>query len=250
MTMKIDIQSGLFIDNLTRTVQSGQDILKNVTCHTEKQKILVLLGPSGSGKSTLLRCIAGLDDYTGDVHFDNTPVSSLPKGTMGMVFQHFQLFPHKTILENLMLAPSLHKNQTHDALEKKAMNLLVQFAMDDKAQAYPAQLSGGQKQRIAITRALMMDPKILLLDEPTSALDPEMVHDVANLLLNLKTQSDDGTPRCDLLVVATHELRLAEKIADYILFLNHGKVEDHQPALEFFKSPTSSRGQRFLSNMN
>lgn len=241
---------GLTIHNLTRTLPNGHTLLKDISCCVEKQKILVLLGPSGSGKSTLLRCIAGLDAYTGDVCFDGMPVSTLPKGTMGMVFQHFQLFAHKTIRENLMLAPMLHQTMDAQTLEKKAHGLFTQFGMDEKSASYPAQLSGGQKQRVAIMRALMMDPKILLLDEPTSALDPEMVNDVADLLLQLGKASPDNTHRCALLVVATHELRLAEKIADHVLFLNHGVVEASQPAAEFFNNPTSDRAKRFLSNMH
>lgn len=244
------MKQGLNIQNLTRTVAQGHTILKDVTCYIEPQKILVLLGPSGSGKSTLLRCIAGLDAYTGAIHFDGTPVSNLDAGTMGMVFQHFQLFPHKTIQGNLMLAPSLLTLQEPAQIEQRAHDLLKQFGMFDKAHAYPSQLSGGQKQRVAITRALMMNPKILLLDEPTSALDPEMVNDVADLLLQLKQTTQADHNQCKLLVIATHELRLAEKIADHILFLNHGVIEASQPASVFFENPHSPRAQKFLSNMH
>lgn len=245
---QVDTTHGLQINNVTRVVSHGHAILKDVTCHVPSHQILVLLGPSGSGKSTLLRAIAGLESYTGSITWNHAPIQNLARGKMGMVFQNFQLFPHKTVLDNLMLAPSIHAAMEHQALQTKAQGLLRQFGMEDKAASYPVQLSGGQKQRIAITRALMMDPEVLLLDEPTSALDPEMVNDVAILLRHLVDESNPK--RCQLLVVATHELRLAEKIADYVVFLNHGQVEAYQKAKDFFNAPMSDRAKRFLSNMH
>lgn len=215
-------------------------ILKDVNLDIPSKETLVLVGPSGSGKSTLLRCIAGLEDYTGEILWKNKPISSYPKGYIGMVFQNFQLFPHLTVLGNLTLAVKLQgKIQDIDA---KARKLLKHFGLADKENAYPHQLSGGQKQRIAIARALMMEPKILLLDEPTSALDPEMVGDVANLLQDVKKS-------CDLLIVATHEMRLAKRVADHIAFLDKGVVCELTAGSEFFEKPKTERGQKFIADM-
>ncbi len=232
----------LVLNNISKVVGSDLTILKDICFEVVAGNILVLLGPSGSGKSTLLRAIAGLESFTGTMTWHGKKLNALDKGSIGLVFQNFQLFPHKTVLENLLLAPML-KGEKKDALKAKAKKFLKHFGLLEKEESYPHQLSGGQKQRIAIARALMMSPKILLLDEPTSALDPEMVGDVAALLADIKTS-------CDLLIVATHELRLAEKIADEILFLDHGYVAEFRHAPDFFKDPHSQRAKKFIANMH
>ena len=229
----------LKLSHLHKSVQ-GLHILKDITIDIPSKETLVLVGPSGSGKSTLLRCIAGLESYKGEIFWKNKPLSTYPKGYIGMVFQNFQLFPHLTVLKNLTLAVKLEgKSKGYD---EKARNLLQHFGLADKENAYPHQLSGGQKQRIAIARALMMAPKILLLDEPTSALDPEMVGDVANLLKDVKKN-------CDLLIVATHEMRLAKRIADHIVLLDHGKICEFTGGESFFHKPSTERGQKFIADM-
>lgn len=233
--------SGLAIKNVSLSV-GALKILDEIHCNVEQNETLVLLGPSGSGKSTLLRCLASLDSFEGDIEWMKRPLSALPTGSITLVFQNFQLFPHKSALDNLTLAPTL-SGQDASKAEQKAFKLLEHFGLPEKAKDFPHQLSGGQKQRIAIARALMVDPEILLLDEPTSALDPEMVNDVATLLKDIKLS-------CKLLVVATHELRLAQKIADHVLFLDQGKVAEFTKGTDFFNSPASERAKKFISNMN
>lgn len=218
----------------------GLHILKDITCAVTKRETLVLLGPSGSGKSTLLRCIAGLESFEGDIIWKDKPLSEYPRGYVGMVFQNFQLFPHLTIMENLTLAPTLKGEK--EGVQERARKLLKQFDLLEKEQAHPHQLSGGQKQRIAIARALMMRPSILLLDEPTSALDPEMVGDVADLLNIIKKE-------CELLIVATHEMRLAQRIADHVAFFDYGVLCEFNTRIAFFENPTSLRAQKFVANM-
>lgn len=240
------MSEGLALQGVSKSVPDGTkarlDILKDIHCVVGKNETLVLLGPSGSGKSTLLRCLSGIEAYTGKMLWEGESLKSLNKGVIGLVFQSFQLFPHMTVLENLMLAPKI-RGEHPRALTKKAQDLLTHFGLSDKANARPYQLSGGQKQRIAIARALMMSPKILLMDEPTSALDPERVGEVATLLCDIKNS-------CELLVVATHELRLAEKIADHVLFLDNGRVTEFRKARDFFKNPHSERAKKFIANMH
>lgn len=249
--MQANPKKNLSIRDLTKSVAhadlKSRILLDQVHFQIEENNTLVLLGPSGSGKSTLLRCIAGVEVFDhGDITWkgktlhNHTPHE---KRTVGMVFQQFQLFPHLTIMKNLMLAPSLSKDYDVIKTQQRARDLLHRFGLQDKEESLPHQLSGGQKQRIAIARALMMEPEILLLDEPTSALDPEMVNDVATLLKELSSS-------CALLIVATHELRLAEKIADHVLFLDQGKVSEYKNAEDFFKSPTSPRAKAFIANMH
>lgn len=249
--MPVNALNTLSVKDLTKTVsiknQTVRLLLDQVHFRVEEKNTLVLLGPSGSGKSTLLRCLAGVETFnSGAITWKGSDLhhpSKQEKRTVGMVFQQFQLFPHLTIMKNLMLAPSLAKDCDPIKTEQRARDLLYRFGLQDKEEAFPHQLSGGQKQRIAIARALMMEPEILLLDEPTSALDPEMVNDVAMLLKELSSS-------CSLLIVATHELRLAKKIADHILFLDQGKVAEYKNAEDFFKSPTSSRAKAFIANMH
>ncbi len=218
------------------------EILKDISFELPKNETAVLLGPSGSGKSTLLRVLAGIEPFenAGNLTWQGEKLHSLPKGSIGMVFQNFQLFPHLTIMENICLAPKLAGKER---VKERADALLDHFGIADKKESYPHRLSGGQKQRIAIARTLMMQPEILLLDEPTSALDPEMVGDVADLLNDIKTS-------CKLLIVATHELRLADKIADHVIFLESGKILEMQTGSDFFKTPQSKRAQSFISKMS
>ena len=221
-------------------------ILNNVCFEAKPGEITTIIGPSGSGKTTLLRCLSQLTQPdSGTIEFAGQDLSRLAAGEVGFVFQSFHLFPHLTVLENLTLAP-LTQGLARDKVEERAYTLLNQFGLEKKDAVYPANLSGGQKQRAAIARALMKDPPILLFDEPTSALDPEMVRDVGEIILTVK-----NSHRITILV--THEMRLAQAVADRILFLDHGVVLDDLPAKQFFaksdNSLLSTRAQRFLSNL-
>lgn len=212
------------------------------------QKV-VLIGPSGSGKSTLLRCINRLEEISSGrltvdghaVHDPRTDIRSL-RQEIGMVFQNFHLFPHRTVLENVTLAPSVvHRTSARDA-RTLGMELLEKVGMAHKSSAYPSQLSGGQQQRVAIARGLAMKPKIMLFDEPTSALDPEMVQEVLEVMTDLA----HGTMT---LVVVTHEMGFARSVADRLLFMDGGRlVEDRRPA-EFFANPETERARQFLSKV-
>ncbi len=224
-------------------------VLKGVDEHIEKGEKVVIIGPSGSGKSTFLRCLNLLEEPTsGEIYFDNELITS-PKCDvnklrmkMGMVFQHFNLFPHLTILENITIAPiKLLKKSKADA-EKQAMALLERVGLPDKATAYPGQLSGGQKQRIAIARSLAMNPDVMLFDEPTSALDPEMVGEVLDLMKELAA---DGMT----MVVVTHEMGFAKEVANRVLFMDEGKVIEQGTPEKIFSSPESPRLKDFLSKV-
>lgn len=213
----------------------GLDVLKDITLDLGVGKIVALLGPSGSGKSTLLRCIAHLEEIDGGV-LTNTGRST------GLVFQAFHLFPHMTVLKNLTYAPLKAGLKSASAIEQEAFETLESVGLADKATAYPSQLSGGQKQRIAIARALMMHPDVLLFDEPTSALDPELVSDMARLIGSLKRPDR-------LIIIATHELRVAKMIADDVVFLDQGIVAEQSPTSAFFTAPASDRARGFLAQM-
>ena len=210
---------------------------------------VVLVGPSGCGKSTFLRCLNLLEvPEGGEVWFDGQLVNG--KGTdinalrrkMGMVFQHFNLFPHLTVKENITLAPVLQKLKTRDEADAQAMQLLERIGLADKAEVYPSTLSGGQKQRIAIVRALAMDPEVLLFDEPTSALDPEMVGEVLQLMKELAASGMT-------MVVVTHEMGFAREVANRVVFINEGKVQEDEPPEEFFSNPKNPRLKDFLSKV-
>ncbi len=221
-------------------------VLKGVTEHISKGEKVVIIGPSGSGKSTFLRCLNRLEEPSeGEIWFEDTLITS-PKcdinklrRKMGMVFQHFNLFPHLSILENITLAPiKLLKTDKAEA-EAKAMELLKRVGLPDKADAYPSQLSGGQKQRIAIARALAMNPDVMLFDEPTSALDPEMVGEVLDLMKEL---AEDGMT----MVVVTHEMGFAREVANRVLFMDDGRVIEQGTPDEIFTSPKNDRTKQFL----
>ncbi len=223
--------------------------LNGVTVDIGKSEVLVVIGPSGSGKSTFLRCLNLLERPTGgSVVFEGTDLTAprtninFYRRRMGMVFQHFNLFPHMTVLKNLTLGPvQLLKKSQSDA-DKKAMQLLERVGLADRADAYPSQLSGGQKQRIAIVRALCMEPDVMLFDEPTSALDPEMVGEVLDVMKEL---AQEGMT----MVVVTHEMGFAREVADRVLFMDEGVIVEEGTPAQIFENPKSERLQGFLSKV-
>lgn len=224
-------------------------VLKSISLNVRRGEKIVLCGPSGSGKSTLIRCINRLERHdAGDVHVDGIELTDQVRNVravradVGMVFQHFNLFPHMTVLQNCTLAPMLVRGMKRKEAEAQAMELLERVRVSGHASKHPSQLSGGQQQRVAIARALCMSPTIMLLDEPTSALDPEMVREVLDTLTLL---AQDGMT----MLCVTHEMGFAKAVADRILFLDQGEiVEDSTPA-NFFSAPRTDRAQRFLSQM-
>ena len=225
------------------------DVLKDISTTIKQGEKVVIIGPSGSGKSTFLRCLNRLENPdSGSILFDgldlNDPKTNLDlaRQQMGMVFQHFNLFPHLTVMENITLAPITLKLKTKEEAEAQAMKLLERIGLPEKANAYPSTLSGGQKQRIAIVRALAMNPKVMLFDEPTSALDPEMVGEVLNVMKQL---AEDGMT----MVVVTHEMGFAREVADRILFMNNGYIEEEGTPEEIFSNPKSERLQQFFKSI-
>ncbi|MCH5295642.1 MAG: amino acid ABC transporter ATP-binding protein [Treponema sp.] len=225
----------------------GLSILNGIDLTIRKGEKIVIIGPSGAGKSTFLRCLNMLEiPDGGHIFFEGTDI--LDKGTdinrirarMCMVFQHFNLFPHLTVLQNITLAPLTLKLQSKDEAEANAMRLLERIGLSEKAAAYPSQLSGGQKQRIAIVRALAMNPDVILFDEPTSALDPEMVGEVLNLMKDL---ADDGMT----MVVVTHEMGFAREVATRVLFMDSGVIAEEGSPAQIFQEPKSERLKQFLS---
>ncbi|WP_417326730.1 amino acid ABC transporter ATP-binding protein [Halarcobacter sp.] len=224
-------------------------VLKNINFYVKKGEIVVVCGPSGSGKSTLIRCINGLEDIDeGEIIVDDIDIHKSKKnlqeirGEVGMVFQHFNLFPHLTILENITLAPSLVKNVNKDEAKKIALELLDKVKLKDKANSYPADLSGGQKQRVAIARSLAMKPKVILFDEPTSALDPETIGDVLAVMKDLAKENFT-------LVCVTHEMGFAKEVGDRIVFMDHGVIVEENTPEEFFENPRSDRAKKFLKEI-
>lgn len=225
------------------------NVLKGIDEHIEKGEVVVVIGPSGSGKSTFLRCLNLLESPTsGKIVFEGNDITD--KGTdinkvrekMGMVFQQFNLFPHKTVLQNLTIAPIKVKGLSKQEAEKKAMELLNRVGLANKAEEYPSSLSGGQKQRIAIARALAMEPDVMLFDEPTSALDPEMVGEVLSVMNDL---AKEGMT----MVVVTHEMGFAHEVADQIWFMADGYIQETGKPDEFFAHPTSDRAKEFLKKI-
>lgn len=225
------------------------EVLKGIDEHIRPGEVVVVIGPSGSGKSTFLRCLNQLETATeGEIYVDDELITD-PKcdvnkvrQKMGMVFQQFNLFPNMTIRENIMLAPVKLGKMTKEEAAKKAEDLLARIGLADKADAYPAQLSGGQKQRIAIVRSLAMNPDIILFDEPTSALDPEMVGEVLNVMKELAA---DGMT----MVVVTHEMGFAREVANRVMFINDGVIQEENTPQEIFEHPQSPRLQEFLSKV-
>lgn len=214
-----------------------------------KGEVVVIVGPSGSGKSTFLRSLNLLEEPTeGHIYFEGVDITDKKididkhRQKMGMVFQHFNLFPHKTILENITLAPMKLLKKSKEEAETRAMELLKRVGLEEKANAYPSQLSGGQKQRIAIVRSLAMDPDVMLFDEPTSALDPEMVGEVLELMKQL---AHEGMT----MVVVTHEMGFAKEVGSRVLFVDEGKVKEQAAPQEFFENPKDERLKEFLSKV-
>ncbi len=225
-------------------------ILKGIDEHIEKGEKVVIVGPSGSGKSTFLRCLNLIEKPTsGSIFFEGVDITNssekevnLLRRKMGMVFQHFNLFPHLTIRKNITLAPVKHKLMTQEEADSKADELLRKVGLYDKAEQYPNQLSGGQKQRIAIARSLAMNPDVMLFDEPTSALDPEMVGEVLNLMKEL---ADDGMT----MAVVTHEMGFAREVASRVMFMDDGQIVEKASPDKFFTNPENPRLQEFLSKV-
>ena len=223
--------------------------LNGVSEEIKKGEVVVVVGPSGSGKSTFLRSLNLLEvPSEGHVYFEGVDITdkhvdiNKHRQKMGMVFQHFNLFPHKTILQNITLAPIKLLGKSKEEAEKQAMELLEMVGLDAKANAYPSQLSGGQKQRIAIVRSLAMNPDVMLFDEPTSALDPEMVGEVLELMKKL---AKDGMT----MVVVTHEMGFAREVASRVIFMDEGQIREQAEPKEFFEHPKDPRLQEFLSKV-
>lgn len=224
--------------------------LKDVTLEVNKGEIVSLIGPSGSGKSTLLRCIHGLEKpdkgkiYMNDELMDpqNKEKYREQRNHMGFVFQHFNLFPHMTVLDNLNLAQTEVLGRSKEDATKKSLELLKRVGLQEKKDSYPNNLSGGQKQRVAIARALCMDPDMMLFDEPTSALDPEMIKEVLEVMKDLGKQGMT-------MIVVTHEMGFARKVGSRVVFLDHGEIIEDAPSEEFFSNPKSDRAKDFLSKV-
>ena len=234
------------VKNLQKSF-GGLNVLDGIDLDVEQGDVIVLVGPSGCGKSTFLRCLTLLEEPTGgQIFLDGKEVKDRDidqvRSKMGMVFQHFNLFPHMTVKKNITLAPVLLKKKTQAEADKQAMELLERIGLADKADEYPNMLSGGQKQRIAIVRALAMDPEVLLFDEPTSALDPEMVGEVLELM---KVLAKNGMT----MVVVTHEMGFAKEVASRVIFIDKGKIQEDKPPQEFFANPENPRLRDFLSKV-
>ena len=224
-------------------------VLRGIDCAIMATEVVCVIGPSGSGKSTFLRCLNGLEDASGgevlvhvvSVHEPKTDVDAL-RSEIGMVFQRFNLFPHKTVLENITLAPSKVRGLTHAQARVRACELLEKVGLLEKIDAYPSQLSGGQQQRVAIARALAMQPRIMLFDEPTSALDPEMVGEV---LAVMQALAEEGMT----MVVVTHEMGFARQVADRVVFIDEGVIVEEGTPAAIFDTPQQDRTRRFLSKV-
>ena len=223
--------------------------LQGVDADIHKGEVVVVIGPSGSGKSTFLRCLNLLEEPTkGTITFENVDITdpkvniNIHRQKMGMVFQHFNLFPHMTVLRNMTLAPMKLLKKSKAEAEEKAMALLKRVNLADRANAYPSQLSGGQKQRIAIVRALCMEPQVMLFDEPTSALDPEMVGEVLDVMKHL---AEEGMT----MVVVTHEMGFAREVADRVIFMDEGVIVEEGTPEQIFSAPTQQRTKDFLNKV-
>lgn len=243
-----DREVKIHVENLKKSF-GKLEVLKNISVDITEGEVVVLLGPSGSGKSTFLRCLNQLEVVTAgkiivdgyDVTNKHTDINKV-RENIGMVFQHFNLFPHKTVLENIMLAPVELKKMTKEEAHDKGMQLLARVGMDDKADAFPSQLSGGQKQRVAIARALAMNPDIMLFDEPTSALDPEMVGEVLNVMKELAAEGMT-------MAIVTHEIGFAREVADRIIFMDGGYIVEQGSPEEVILHPKEERTQDFLNKV-
>ena len=234
------------IKNLVKRF-GDNEVLKGITETIHDNEVVCVIGPSGSGKSTFLRCINLLEEPTsGEIYLDGKLIEEKTinetRTRMGMVFQQFNLFPHKTVMGNLTLAPMKVKHMSKEAAEKRAQELLEKVGLGDRGSSYPAELSGGQQQRVAIARALTMDPEIMLFDEPTSALDPEMVGEVLEVMKNLAAQGMT-------MVIVTHEMGFAREAADRVFFMDQGYVMEQGTPDEIFGNPQNERTKSFLSKV-
>ena len=225
------------------------EVLKHCSTSVEKGDVVVVCGPSGSGKSTLIKTVNGLEPFQeGEIYVDGVPVhdrkTNLPKlrARIGMVFQNFELFPHLSVMRNLVLAQTKVLGRPREEAEAKGMALLERVGLREQAPKYPGQLSGGQQQRVAIARALAMDPIAMLFDEPTSALDPEMINEVLDVMVGL---ARDGMT----MMVVTHEMGFARKVADRVIFMDRGEIVEDTTKADFFGTPRSDRAQQFLSKI-
>ena len=237
------------VQNLTKTFGGSVHALNGVCTDIKKGEVVCVIGPSGSGKSTFLRCLNRLEDptdgriiFAGEDLMDPKTDIDMHRQKMGMVFQHFNLFPHMSILKNMTIAPMKLQKRGKDEAEGQAMKLLERVGLADRANAYPSQLSGGQKQRIAIVRALCMNPEVMLFDEPTSALDPEMVGEVLNVMRDLAKEHMT-------MVVVTHEMGFAREVSDRVIFMAEGKIVEEGTPEEIFTAPKTERLQSFLSKV-
>ena len=236
------------VENLSKNF-GDLKVLKNISTTINKGEVISIIGPSGSGKSTFLRCINKLEEPTeGHIYIDgmdlmdkNTDINKI-RERVGMVFQHFNLFPNMTVLENLTLSPTIVKKESKEEAEKYALYLLQKVDLSDKANSYPNQLSGGQKQRIAIARALAMKPEVILFDEPTSALDPEMIKEVLDVMRNL---AKEGMT----MLIVTHEMGFARNVGNRILFMDNGEIIEDCSPRNFFENPTNERIKDFLNKV-
>lgn len=236
----------LTIDNIVKRF-GDTTILDGISFSVKKSEVIVIVGPSGCGKSTLLRCINALEPIQegsitldGDVIERNSKTLPLLRQRIGMVFQSYDLFPHLTVLDNVLLAPCKVQKRDKEEVKQEAMSLLERVGLKEKAKSYPRELSGGQKQRVAIVRALCMHPEILLFDEVTAALDPEMVREVLDVMLDLAKQGRT-------MLIVTHEMQFARAIADRIIFLDNGKIVEEATPDEFFDNPKTERAKQFLN---
>lgn len=236
------------VENLSKNF-GDLKVLKNISTTINKGEIISIIGPSGSGKSTFLRCINKLEEPTeGHIYIDGmdlmdkkTDINKI-RERVGMVFQHFNLFPNMTVLENLTLSPIMVKKESKDEAEKYALYLLEKVGLLDKAKSYPTQLSGGQKQRIAIARALAMKPEVILFDEPTSSLDPEMIKEVLDVMRDL---AKDGMT----MLIVTHEMGFARNVGNRILFMDNGEIIEDCSPKDFFENPSNERIKDFLNKV-
>lgn len=236
----------LTIDNVVKRFDDAT-ILDGISFSVKKSEVIVIVGPSGCGKSTLLRCINALEPIQegsitldGDVIERNSKTLPLLRQRIGMVFQSYDLFPHLTVLDNILLAPCKVQKRDKEEVKQEAMSLLERVGLKEKAKSYPRELSGGQKQRVAIVRALCIHPEILLFDEVTAALDPEMVREVLDVMLDLAKQGRT-------MLIVTHEMQFARAIADRIIFLDNGKIVEEATHDEFFDNPKTERAKQFLN---
>ncbi len=243
----MNVEEILKTEQLNKSYENGLKVLNDITFSLKKGEVVVIIGPSGCGKSTFLRCLNMLEPVdSGTIRFKDRVIDRANKDVyemrqkIGMVFQSYDLFPHLTILDNILLAPIKVQKRERSEVAKEAEELLKRVGLSDKTKVYPRQLSGGQKQRVAIVRALMMHPEILLLDEITAALDPEMVREVLQVVLELAREGMT-------MVIVTHEMEFAKAVADRVLFMDQGVVVEEGSPEEFFRSPQTERAKQFLN---